>query len=598
VVSASLTDLAGPNTRPAPRSYQLLLRAVDRSRAVLWIAGFAFVMSLPAMATGIVADDYVIEAAVKRDAWSAFVFLPRDPSTRISAALAERDAGRMPWWTDVQMHQVFLRPLASLTHAMDFRFWPNALWWMHLENIAVFTLVVWLAGLIYTELGLPRAVLGLATFFYAMSGNHAMSVAWLAGRNTLMATAFGLLAIWLHLRAVARSGSQRFWTQLAAAAALGGGLLSAEFAAGAAGFLLAHALILERGGIRRLLSLWPYALVLGTWQVFYITGHYGTSGSGFYHGPAQAPELFALGVVTGLPVYLASQFTVPFGAFSSVVPNGLSVVTAISLVVLFLMRGLIVPLLREDRHARFFLVGSGLSTIPLGATVAQERLAFFVSFGTAAVIALLLVQRFDPRNIALPRSGAARIFRMRGLYLPVMFVPLLFSIATITPVGGSTTALADALPKSGERGVVLVNTPAALAVGSQALIRKRRGQSALPFIDLLYAGGQAVEVSRPSERSLEVGVERGYLATRLEQFVRNPAKRPFHPGEVVQLPRLRVTVLAVNGGGAPTRAHFEWSSALEQLDYAWMVWEGRAPKPWPLPPVGSRLQLPATPAFP
>ena len=32
---------------------------------MLWIAGFAFVMSLPAMATGLAADDYVIEAAVK-----------------------------------------------------------------------------------------------------------------------------------------------------------------------------------------------------------------------------------------------------------------------------------------------------------------------------------------------------------------------------------------------------------------------------------------------------------------------------------------------------------------------------------------------------
>jgi hypothetical protein len=66
-VSASFTDLAGSSPRPAPRSHQLLLRAVDRSRAVLWVAGFASVMSLPAMATGLAADDYVIEAAVEHD---------------------------------------------------------------------------------------------------------------------------------------------------------------------------------------------------------------------------------------------------------------------------------------------------------------------------------------------------------------------------------------------------------------------------------------------------------------------------------------------------------------------------------------------------
>jgi hypothetical protein len=597
MVTASLTDLADTRTRRAPRSYQLLLRAVDRPHAVLWITGFAFVMSLPALATGLAIDDYVIEASVKHDPWSGFVFHPRDPAARVADTLAKRHAGQLPWWTDAHVHQAFFRPLASLTHALDFRVWPNAVWWMHLESIAVFTLIVWLAGLVYTELGLPRAVLGLATFFYAMSGNHAMSVGWLSGRNTLMAAAFGLFAVWLHLRAASRLGRSRFWLQLMAAAALGCGLLSGEFAAGAAGFLLAHALTLRDGGFRRLLALWPYAIVLAIWQGVYIAGHYGAIGSGFYHGPGQAPGSFALSVVTGVPIYLATQLMGPIATFSCILPNGLVIVTAVSLVSLFLMRRLLVPLLREERRARFLLLGSALSAIPLGSTAAQDRLVFFVSFGTAAVVAMLVVQRFDPTNVALSGSRAARLWRIHGVYLPIMFVPMLFSMASVTGAGGGATRLADRLPTTNDRGVVLLGAPIAVQVSCQDSIREHRGLPRLPFIDLLYAGGQPFEVSRPTDRSLELQVERGYLATSMEQFERNVSEHPFRAGDSVQLARLRATVLAVNGSGAPTRVRFEWNAALEQLDYAWLTWDGRAPKPWPVPSVGSPPQRFARPGF-
>jgi hypothetical protein len=59
----------------------------------------------------------------------------------------------------------------------------------------------------------------------------------------------------------------------------------------------------------------------------------------------------------------------------------------------------------------------------------------------------------------------------------------------VAAADGGVTALADALPKTGGRGVVLLN-----------------------FHRFVYAGSQAVEVSRPSERSLVLEVERGYLA--------------------------------------------------------------------------------------
>lgn len=72
---------------------------------------------------------------------------------------------------------------------------------MHVENAALYALLVLLAGTIYAQLGASRAAMGLATFFFTTTAHHAMSVAWLAGRNTLLAATSGLLSVSLELRA-------------------------------------------------------------------------------------------------------------------------------------------------------------------------------------------------------------------------------------------------------------------------------------------------------------------------------------------------------------------------------------------------------------
>lgn len=136
------------------------------------------------MATGLAIDDYWLEANVAHDPWAAFGFHSGDAATRHARLLELRASGRLPWFVDEHFAQTFMRPLASFTHAVDFRFWPDAVPFMHFENIFVYTIVVWLAGTLYIELALPRVVVGLATLFYALSGNHAMSVAWVSGRNT------------------------------------------------------------------------------------------------------------------------------------------------------------------------------------------------------------------------------------------------------------------------------------------------------------------------------------------------------------------------------------------------------------------------------
>lgn len=582
-------------TLSPPRGYQLLARWLDRPRAPRWIALAIFVMSLPAMATGLCADDYWIAARVQSHPWDAFSFTSRDPEIR-RAHVSERGVfGRAAWFADDDFALAFMRPLTSITHAADFRLWPNAVPLMHLENILVYVFVVWLAGLIYTELGLPRVLIGFSTLFYALTGNHGVSVAWLSGRNTLLTSAFGLLAIWLHVRAAARNGRTRVGLLLAAAVALAVGVSCGEFGAGAAGFLLAYELTLsERPSSRRMLALVPYGLVLAAWQVAYIAGGYGASHSGYYHSPVQEPGSFALSVATGLPIYLATQIAVPIASFSVFFQHGLLIVTALSILMLVLLRGMLASLWRTDPRARFLLLGAALATIPLGGCPPQERLVFFVSLGTSAVVALILAQRYHAANLDLPRAGANRLFRIHAGWMLAMYVPTLFVFGQLN-AGGGATALADALASS-RRGAVLLNAPCSV-IPLQHIIRAQRGLPELPFIDGLYQGGQAIEVRRPTDRALELSVEPGYFTNPFERVERDPSRSPFHAGDSVQLPRMRVTVVDVNAGGAPTLVRFDFPDALERLDAGFWFWDAKVPKPWPLPAVGARVAMAAQPAF-
>ena len=572
-----------------PRAYRWLRARLAQPRAVFGVTVLAFVMSLPAVATGLVTDDYMFESAVARDPTGVFVFRSLDPEQRRASIHADRAAGTTPWWIDENFQQAFLRPLSSLSHALDYRLWPRAVWLMHVENSLWFAAIVWLAGAIFRQLAFTPAALGFGAFFYATRGNCATSVAWLAARNTLLASCFGLLAIFLQLRARGHLG-----LRLAAACSLALGLASAEFAAGALGFLVADALILQHGTpARRLRSLWPYALVIGIWLAVYVRGGYGVVGSGFYRNPASAPGAILLGLLTNVPIYFATQFTWPFATFSCFFPGALAIVTGLSVVILYLLRGMFWPLLRSDARARFLALGAALSTVPLAATPAQDRLVFMVALGCAGFLALLLTQRLDAPDGPRP----AHLLRIHAVYLPMLFVPMLFSTASANAVGGGTEALADALPRQAHALVVL-NTPSELQAYFQPAIRQHRGLPSLPPVDVLYAGTQPVKVRRSSDRALDLEVENGYFAATLERIVRDPAQTPFHAGDTIDLARMRVRVLKVNPSGAPTLVRFEFPDALEHLDIDWLVWRDRTPQPWQPPPIGAQLSLEALRAFP
>jgi hypothetical protein len=599
-----VADASIKSSRLAPKpptsfGYDKLSRLLTARRAPLVVALVAFALTLPAITMGMVADDYTLAGQVRRDPLSAYAFELRDPDLRRASILATRDTGYSPWWIDEDFHLAFLRPLASLSLALDFNVWPRATWLMVVENALIFAGTVLLVAAAYRGLGLSPAAAGVATFFYALKPDQSLSTGWISGRNTIMAAAFGMLAILAYVRShrpnLAAAARTRY--TLGAIAAFAGALLSAEIGVSAGAFLLAHACTLQNGPLhKRLLRLWPYALAVVAWYTTYRVLGYGSSGSGFYIEPGRDPLRFAWGVLSGVPIYIATQLTWPFASLACLSEIAFGVVLALSLAILFVLRKLLVPLLRASRTARFFALGSALAVIPLGTSLPLDRLTYFIGFGTCGLLAMLITQRFNSDDASQPRGGARLLWHIHGLWMPLLYIPMMFGTNSQV-LGGGTVALEQALPRDGQRPVVLVNGPSHLSVTLQRDMRDYWGATQVPALDMLYAGSAPVELSRPSERTLELRVEPGYLANAFERVVRDPGRKPFRAGDSVELPRMRVTVQEINAQGAPTHVRFDFTQPPEQSDALWFAWLDGGPVAWTLPPVGKTVQLPGIAAL-
>ena len=125
-----------------------------------------------------------------------FDFLSGDPDE----ILTYKDIGVLPWWTDDTLKVRFWRPLSAITHVLDYALWPERSEWMHIHNVAWLALLIGSTAALYRRLITMPLVAGLAALLYALDDAHGMPVAFLANRNALVATSFGVLSLWCHDR--------------------------------------------------------------------------------------------------------------------------------------------------------------------------------------------------------------------------------------------------------------------------------------------------------------------------------------------------------------------------------------------------------------
>ena len=353
---------------------------------------------------GFYADDYVQRAfyqgsqrleekglldGIEQHSFSAFIsnqFNFFNPATDNYQALKE--FGLLPWWTGEEAMLHFFRPLAGVTHYIDYRFWPDNSHLMHFIS-----LLWYLAGLVmvyylYRQLQVGKSIALLALLLMILDQSVFQVVTWIASRSMLMVIVIGFFTVYAYHRSLA---DKRWY--LVALLGLLASLLSAEGAIGICAYLGAYMFTLDqRPWGRRIVHILPFALLTIGWHQAYQAAGFGAYGVDFYLDPAREPATFFERALYRLPgnfFELASGVDFFSGQVRPDIRDGYFAVLGVLSFAGFLW--LLWPQLKADRTLRFFLVGSCFALVP-GLTIAlAPRVMILPNIGFAVVLATVMV---------------------------------------------------------------------------------------------------------------------------------------------------------------------------------------------------------------
>ncbi len=568
-----------------PRRVRLLwkIRRALASRRVPWFAvAVGVLLCLPAIGSGFQPEDREHQAAIAIGA--APFGTPGNPAWGNYLA---KDAGLLPWIASLDWQLTFSRPLSVVTHWVDYKLWPESSALMHAQSLLWYALLIYLGALLFRRTLPSAAVAGLATLLYAVEDAHGISVGWLAGRNTLLAATFGVGAILLH-DIWRREGSKLagwlspfvLWMALAAG----------ESGVGAFAYLGAHALFLDSNR-QRWRALLPAALVFIVWALAYHDLGFGSRGSGVYVSPLEDPSSFGALVLNRMPVLLLGAVGVLPSTVGVLVLDGSpAVFFALVAAALFGATVCLAPLCRRHREAKFWLVGAGLSAVPLCATLPGDRLLYFPGLGVVALLALVVRAVVTRDSLVGWTRPIAWTATCGALLLNVVVGPLIMPLRS-RGLRDQTDALA-ALAKSALREhqpgqhLIIVNAPSLLTSGAMLSVHAGTGHPIPKHNRLLHGGPGAVQLTRLDDRTLLVRPERGFMRTPFNNLYR---REGLSIGTGFQLTRFQAVVTDVDDDDMPTEVRFRFGWPLESTHLSWIAWSGHEFAPFTPPAVGESV---------
>lgn len=499
---------------------------------------------------------------------------------------AMQDLGGLPWITAPHYQLQLFRPLSSFTHHLDYRLWPDTPWIMHMQSLLWFGVSVILLSVLYARICASKQVAAIATLFYAVEDAHGMAIGWLANRNALIATVFGLAALILHDRA--RREKWKVGALLSALAAWTA-LQAGELALGTFAYAASYAIVIERGPlVQRLRSLVPWIIAGASWAIHYKLSGFGARGSGWYVDPISQPFEFLQVVVERLPLLVAAQVSgLSVETFSAMFQHNRVVLLVFLAAASFVLARFMVA----RPEARFWALGAVLSAVPVCATLPSDRLLFFVGIGVFPLLAEIVVAAFRGELAMQPVSAraatvvvGAAAFLSHGLdaaaNLPERAKGIAFfqNQINILAVGAFKDVRRD-------QEVVLLTVPDYLTSSLLPTVYAGMGGTSPRHTRALYGGNEVVEVRRPNAQTLVVTAPHGFLAADGNRIFRGRAY-PMRPGEGLALTDMTAIVRSVNDSDEPTEVEFRFGAPLEDPRFVWRTWKSYGFVPFTPPPVG------------
>ncbi len=600
-------------------------------RLPLAAALLTLLLCSPALPLGLVGDDFA-----HRGFFLNGGFDPNDPQpvTEVFAPLrgdpqiTQRwiDSGAAPWWTDLRLKLAFWRPLASLTHAFDWRTHQSP-FLMHLHSLLWLAALVVLAGAAYRRLIGPTWTAGVATLLFAIEDAHGFVAAWIANRNALIASTFGVAALLMHAKWRRSDGPSRA-TGVAAPLLLMLAFLGGETGIAATMYMIAFTLTLEHGNVwRRAAALAPALLVTAAWWLTYKLGGYGAAYSGLYIDPGSEPIRYLAAVFERGPILMLGQWLTPPADFYYLAADHVPrYMTAAGVAVLLLLAVMMRPLLLQSRVARFFALGMLLSTALACATLPNDRLLIMPGFGALGLLACY----FEHVMTSIPSANWLKWTRRFGVgvlvLVHVVSAPLLLPVRAWSPtIPRNELRMYDFLPApaNAEQELVFVNAPNTFHHLLVPSYRDAQGAPAWSRMWALADGTQPVTVTRTDRWSLRVRPARGFYPTagsdpavqpqldqnfdplygaqRLALLFRDPRRAPVSRPDttaedrgkrVAITPAFEVWLLQTTADGRPHEVLYVFDDPLDSDRWAWIVARNWRFESWRPPAIGETVVIP------
>lgn len=596
--------------------YKLKNALYDKNRTLLsqpnlplFLALLAMILTLPVLWLGLQADDLAHRAVLlgqlpghskgNLSPFGMFFWIDGNPLQNMQLM----DYG-IPWWTFEKLRIVFWRPLAELTHWIDYQLWPDLPPLMYLQNILWFGAVGWAVSILFRRIMGPSSVAGLAALLYAVSRTHADSLNMIACRSSLIATFFGVLTIISLDRKI--KDSWRAGT-VVGPICLMMALLSAEYGIVTAAYLLAYSIFLDhRSQKQRFFTMLPYITVLAIWMVVYKISGFGTYGSGYYTDPIREPLVFLSVVVGRLPILFTGQWTTLPVGIVTIVPQSVSYTIWVGSVVFMTMMGIVlIPLIRTDASARFWASGFALAIIPMCASLPNERLLIFTGLGCFGLLAQFLngiYARADWLPNSLMGKVSVKVLFTVFVLIHLVISPLTLSFSTLDMARFSDRQVkrpAFALPTDSgftRQNLVLINPPIVLMAGYIRWMRLAEGLPLPARTWILSSASSGMSVHRKDDRTLEIEPYDGFISMKLDELYRG-SSFPMKVGQQMKLTGMTVIVLSLAEDGRPRRVSFGFSVPLEDSSLNFLEWHSNQYIRFTPPKIGETAYLAAASFF-
>lgn len=425
--------------------------------------------------------------------------------------------GNVFWWAGDDISMVPFRPLAAITHWIDYTLFSDELWLHQLHSLLYFLLLAVALFKLYQILPVsptPHApanqrtsliIAGLATVLFIVDFSFTRSFAWVVARNSYLACLIGVISIQLYIRW--RQERNLIWCCLSMITFCFA-LLTAEAAISAAAYMGAYVLCMERQPLlKKVFPLLPIIAVIIIWRAAYDAGGFGSLNIGQYVDPGRSPIEFAVNLVSVFPLIAFSQIT---GLDTLIIyfhphqQTGLIVAAwAVTLIGLLIIRSLII----SSATARFWLIGSMVAAIPGSALIsAESRTVSFVAIGFFYLLATLLM---NWRKASWPMRWSYRALLGWHLVLPALIAIVLSSgVSGFSQLSDQHESVEKYI-SSGDTGLVVINPQSS---GMQFYLPFEWAFRDLPIprnMNVLSTGMESLTITRLTERKFLVEAPTG-----------------------------------------------------------------------------------------